>query len=103
MLGSTQRQARFQPNSVGVDGPARRTVDSSGRRTGARASVRGLGTVEQVEQVESESAMVGEGGTVDSLGRRTGARDGGVGGVGRARVRRGVRRRVGLAGVCRTR
>src|SRR5438046_3159716 len=67
------------------------------------AGVRGPGTVEQVEQVLSESAVVGEGGTVDSPGRRTGARDGGAGGAGRARVRRGVRRRVGLAGVCRTR
>ena len=65
--------------------------------------VGGLGTVEQVEQVVSESAVVGEGGTVDSPGMRTGARDGGAGGAGRARVRRGVRRRVGLAGVCRTR
>jgi hypothetical protein len=51
----------------------------------------------------SESAAVDEGGTVYSLGRRTGARDGGAGGAGRARVRRGIRRRVGLAGVCRTR
>src|SRR5256885_8106047 len=64
------------------------------------AGVRGPGTV---EQVLSESAVVGEGGTVDSPGRRTGARDGGASGAGRARVRRGVRRRVGLAGVCRTR
>ena len=47
------------------------------------AGVRGPGTVEQVEQVVSESAVVGEGGTVDSPGRRTGARDGGA---GRARV-----------------
>ena len=38
----------------------------------------------------SESAVVGEGGTVDSPGRRTGARDGGAGGAGRARVRRGA-------------
>src|SRR2546421_2289136 len=58
------------------------------------AGVRGPGTVEQVEQVLSESAVVGEGGTVDSPGRRTGARDGGAGGAGRARVRRGVRRRL---------
>jgi hypothetical protein len=64
---SSQGQARSQPNSVGVNGQTRRTVDSSGRRTGA-------GTVEQVEQVVSESAVVGEGGTVDSPGRRTGAR-----------------------------
>jgi hypothetical protein len=47
------------------------------------AGVRGLGTVEQVEQVESESAVVDEGGTV---GRRTGARDGGAGGAGRAKA-----------------
>ena len=53
--------------------------------------VRGPGIVEQVEQVVSESAVVGEGGTIDSPGRRTGARDGGAGGAGRARVRRGVR------------
>ena len=52
--------------------------------------------VEQVEQVESESAVADEGGTADSPGRRTGARDGGAGGAGRARVRRGIRRRVGL-------
>ena len=39
--------------------------------------------VEQVEQVESESAVVDEGGT---------------GGAGRARVRSGIRRRVGLTG-----
>jgi hypothetical protein len=68
-----------------------------------RGKLRGAGTVGQVEHVLSESAVVGEGGTVDSPGRRTGARDGGAGGAGRARVRRGVRRRVGLAGVCRTR
>ena len=67
------------------------------------AGVRGPGTVEQVEQVVSESAVVGEGGTVDSPGRRTGARDGGAGGAGRVRVRHGIRRRVGLTGVCRTR
>src|SRR2546421_151130 len=36
----------------------------------------------------------------DLAGRRTGARDGGAGGAGRARVRRGRWRRVG---VCRTR
>ena len=48
------------------------------------AGVRGPGTVEQVEQVLSESAVVGEGGTVDSPGRRRGARDGGAGGAGRA-------------------
>ena len=59
--------------------------------------------MEQVEQVVSESAVVGEGGTADSSGRRTGARDGGAGRAGRARVRRGIRGRVGLAGVCRTR
>ena len=56
-----------------------------------------------MEQVLSESAVVAEGETVDSPGRCTGSRDGGAGGAGRARVRRGVRRRVGLAGVCRTR
>jgi hypothetical protein len=67
------------------------------------ASVRGLGTVEQAEQVVSESVVVDEGGTVDSPGRRTGARDGGAGGAGRARVRRSRQRRAGLAGVCRTR
>ena len=49
--------------------------------------------MEQVEQVESESAVVDEGGTVDSPGRRTGARDGGAGGAGRARVRHGNRRK----------
>ena len=55
--------------------------------------VRGLGAVEQVKQVESESAVVGEGGTVDGPSRRTGARDGGAGGAGRVGVRRGRRRR----------
>jgi len=36
------------------------------------AGVRGPGTVEQLEQVVLESAVVGDGGTVDSPGRRTG-------------------------------
>ena len=54
-----------------------------GEQSIALVGVRGPGTVEQVEQVVSESAVVGEGGTVDSPGRRTGARDGGAGGVGR--------------------
>ena len=44
------------------------TVDSPGRRTGAGA----VEQVDQVEQVESEYAVVDEGGMVDSPGRRTG-------------------------------
>jgi hypothetical protein len=94
---SSQGQARSQPNSVGMgwSGEAGQSI--------VLAGVRGPGTVDQMEQVVSESAVVYEGGTADSPGRRTGARDGGVGGAGRARARRGRRRRVGLAGVCRTR
>ena len=43
-----------------------------GGRSVVLVGVRGPGTVEQVEQVESESAVADEGGTVDSPGRRTG-------------------------------